>query len=65
MLTIGQYLCPSREHRPVTRYYHPDEFGQIKEAAEEIGFEHVASGPYVRSSYHAEDSCASLRKRMA
>jgi len=65
MLTIGQYLCPSRDHRPVTRYYHPDEFGEIKEEAEEIGFEHVASGPYVRSSYHAEDSCASLRKRMA
>ena len=65
MLTIGQYLCPSRLHRPVTRYYHPDEFGQIKEAAEGIGFEQVASGPYVRSSYHAEDSCASLRRRMA
>jgi lipoyl synthase len=54
MLTLGQYLQPSKNHLPVVRYVHPDEFQQYAEYAREIGFKQVASGPLVRSSYHAE-----------
>ena len=54
MLTVGQYLRPSKEHHEVIKYYHPDEFIEIKRSAEAMGFEQVASGPFVRSSYHAE-----------
>ena len=54
MLTVGQYLQPSRDHLPVDRYVHPDEFQAYAEYAESIGFTHVASGPLVRSSYHAD-----------
>ncbi len=54
MLTIGQYLQPSRDHLPVERYVHPDEFQQYAEYADSIGFSQVASGPLVRSSYHAD-----------
>ncbi len=53
-LTIGQYQQPSRKHWPVTKYYHPDEFAELKEIAYQKGFAHVESGPLVRSSYHAE-----------
>jgi lipoic acid synthetase len=53
LLTIGQYLSPSRNHLPIARYYHPEEFAELKEASEEMGFRHVESGPLVRSSYHA------------
>ncbi|MFQ6043702.1 MAG: lipoyl synthase [Candidatus Poribacteria bacterium] len=53
LLTIGQYLSPSQSHLPIARYYHPDEFEELKEAGEEMGFRHVESGPLVRSSYHA------------
>ena len=52
-LTIGQYQQPTREHRPVARYYTPDEFEELREIAYMKGFEHVESGPLVRSSYHA------------
>lgn len=52
-LTIGQYQQPSRKHWPVTKYYHPDEFAELKEIAYQKGFAHVESGPLVRSSYHA------------
>ncbi len=52
-LTIGQYQQPSRKHWPVAKYYHPDEFAELKEIAYQKGFEHVESGPLVRSSYHA------------
>jgi len=52
-LTIGQYQQPSRKHWPVIKYYHPDEFAELKEIAYQKGFEHVESGPLVRSSYHA------------
>ena len=55
ILTIGQYLRPSRDHLPMTRYYHPDEFRFMKEEALKIGFRHVESGPLVRSSYHAHE----------
>ncbi|HDQ04938.1 MAG TPA: lipoyl synthase [Deltaproteobacteria bacterium] len=52
-LTIGQYQQPSRKHWPVAKYYHPDEFARLKEIAYQKGFQHVESGPLVRSSYHA------------
>lgn len=54
MLTIGQYLQPSKEHYPLQRYVHPDEFAAYEEYGYSIGFTHVASGPLVRSSYHAD-----------
>jgi lipoic acid synthetase len=52
-LTLGQYLQPSPNHLPVERYVHPDEFDELAEQARAIGFKKVASGPFVRSSYHA------------
>lgn len=55
ILTIGQYLQPSRQHLPIARYYHPDEFTELKEFGLEIGFRWVESGPLVRSSYHAAE----------
>jgi len=54
MLTLGQYLQPSRYHLPVSRYVTPEEFDQLGEYARSIGFDNVASGPMVRSSYHAD-----------
>ncbi|MDX1518497.1 MAG: lipoyl synthase [Gammaproteobacteria bacterium] len=54
MLTLGQYLQPSRYHLPVERFVHPDEFDEIGEFARGLGFKNVASGPMVRSSYHAD-----------
>ncbi len=54
MLTVGQYLQPSRHHLPVTRYVTPDEFALVEKRGYELGFAHVASGPLVRSSYHAD-----------
>lgn len=53
ILTIGQYLRPSRKHLPITRYYTPDEFDELKAEGLSLGFKHVESGPLVRSSYHA------------
>ncbi len=55
MLTIGQYLQPTRHHLPVERFVHPDEFAEYERAGYEMGFTHVASGPLVRSSYHADE----------
>lgn len=54
MLTLGQYLQPSAHHLPVQRYVTPEEFEALREAGERMGFTHVASGPMVRSSYHAD-----------
>ena len=54
MLTVGQYLQPTPHHHPVIRYWTPDEFAQIEQLGQQMGFEHVASGPLVRSSYHAD-----------
>ena len=54
MLTLGQYLQPSIHHLPLNRYVHPDEFERLGELGYELGFSHVASGPMVRSSYHAD-----------
>ncbi len=59
ILTIGQYLRPSRDHLPMTRYYAPDEFASMKAEALRMGFRHVESGPLVRSSYHAHEQAAS------
>jgi len=56
ILTIGQYLRPSAEHAPMSRYYHPDEFRDLKQIALGLGFVHVESGPLVRSSYHAKET---------
>ena len=58
ILTIGQYLQPSAQHVPVVRFYHPDEFLDLKQFALTLGFRHVESGPLVRSSYHAADQVA-------
>ena len=55
ILTIGQYLRPSPKHAAMARYYHPDEFADLKRAALSKGFVHVESGPLVRSSYHAHE----------
>jgi lipoic acid synthetase len=55
ILTIGQYLRPSKDHLPMTRYYTPAEFAFLKEEALKFGFGHVESGPLVRSSYHAHE----------
>jgi len=63
ILTIGQYLRPSEKHLPLERYYHPDEFVEMKEAALALGFKHVESGPLVRSSYHARDQVPDEARR--
>ncbi len=65
ILTIGQYLRPTDRHLPLVRYYHPDEFAEMKAEAQALGFRHVESGPLVRSSYHARDQVpgAELRAR--
>jgi lipoic acid synthetase len=55
ILTVGQYLRPTPAHLPVERYYHPDEFAELRTEALALGFRHVESGPLVRSSYHARD----------
>jgi lipoic acid synthetase len=55
VLTVGQYLRPSERHLPVVRYWHPDEFKALEEAAYGLGFDHNAAGPLVRSSYHADE----------
>ena len=60
MLTLGQYLQPSRHHLPVDRFVHPDEFDSLRETARKLGFSQVASGPMVRSSYHADQQAAGL-----
>lgn len=60
ILTIGQYLQPSRQHLPIARYYTPDEFAELKDFGLEIGFQWVESGPLVRSSYHAGEQVRAL-----
>jgi len=54
VLTLGQYLQPSKEYLPVEKYFHPDEFALIRQEALSLGFQHVVAGPHVRSSYRAE-----------
>ena len=55
LLTIGQYLRPSGKHVPLSRWYTPDEFDELRREGEALGFKHVAAGPLVRSSYHADE----------
>lgn len=55
VLTVGQYLRPTDRHLPVVRYWHPDEFKALEQAAYALGFDHIAAGPLVRSSYHADE----------
>lgn len=61
VLTVGQYLQPTPAHLPITRYWSPDEFAELKAAADAMGFRHVEAGPLVRSSYHAEEQANSAR----
>ena len=58
LLTVGQYLRPSEKHVPVARFYHPREFEELRGIGEGLGFRHVAAGPLVRSSYHADEQHA-------
>jgi hypothetical protein len=62
LVTLGQYLSPSRTHHlPVTRYVHPDELPQLRNEAQAMGFLHVEAGPTVRSSYRADEQARLLR----
>jgi lipoic acid synthetase len=65
VLTIGQYLRPSAAHAPMVRYYHPDEFRELKQIALDLGFVHVESGPLVRSSYHAHETADAYARAAA
>jgi lipoic acid synthetase len=60
ILTIGQYLQPSKKHLPIERYYRPEAFTELKRIGLEMGFKWVESGPLVRSSYHAEEQVRAL-----
>ena len=55
LMTIGQYLRPSLKHSPISKWYTPQEFEELKDEGENLGFKHIASGPLVRSSYHADE----------
>ena len=61
VLTVGQYLRPTERHLPVVRYWHPDEFTALERAAYDLGFDHIAAGPLVRSSYHADEHVPQAR----
>lgn len=63
IMTIGQYLQPTKKHLKIEKYYHPDEFQQLKEEGLKRGFKHVESGPLVRSSYHAHEQVDSASKQ--
>ena len=63
ILTVGQYLRPSRDHLPIARFYTPEEFAYLKEEALRLGFRHVESGPLVRSSYHAHEQADGVSSR--
>ncbi|KPD00555.1 Lipoyl synthase [Geobacillus sp. BCO2] len=62
ILTIGQYLQPTKKHLKVVKYYHPDEFQELKEIALSKGFSHCEAGPLVRSSYHADEQVSEAAK---
>jgi lipoic acid synthetase len=62
ILTIGQYLQPTKQHHPIERYYTPEEFAQLKQLGLAMGFKWVESGPLVRSSYHADKQVEALSK---
>jgi lipoyl synthase len=62
VLTVGQYLRPSERHLPIVRYWHPEEFAALERDAYALGFDHVAAGPLVRSSYHADEHVPQRRE---
>lgn len=63
IMTIGQYLQPTRNHLRVVKYYHPDEFRELREIALSKGFSHCEAGPLVRSSYHADEQVNAAAKK--
>jgi len=65
ILTLGQYLRPSPDHAVMTRYYHPDEFAELKRIALGLGFAHVEAGPLIRSSYHAHEQADAAEAALA
>jgi lipoic acid synthetase len=65
VLTIGQYLRPSKKHAEVVRYYRPEEFAELRTEALTMGFGHVESGPLVRSSYHADEQIPAPARRVS
>lgn len=65
IMTIGQYLQPTKKHLPVTNYYHPDEFKALKDEGMKRGFSHVEAGPLVRSSYHAHEQANAAKETIA
>ena len=65
IITVGQYLRPTPKHAPMVRYYHPDEFAELKKIAIAKGFGHVESGPLVRSSYHAHEQADAVLSHKA
>jgi len=65
ILTVGQYLRPSKDHLPIARFYQPEEFAYLREQALRFGFRHVESGPLVRSSYHAHEHAEAARSPQA
>jgi lipoic acid synthetase len=65
ILTLGQYLRPSENHAVMTRYYHPDEFRELKRIALGMGFVHVEAGPLVRSSYHAHEQADAAQSALS
>ena len=65
IMTIGQYLQPSRFHLPIERYYTPDEFARLKEEGDRRGFRWMESGPLVRSSYHADGQAHLSPRKLA
>jgi lipoic acid synthetase len=65
IMTIGQYLQPTKKHLQVEKYYHPDEFKQLKEEGMKRGFSHVEAGPLVRSSYHAHEQANAAKQQIA
>jgi len=66
IVTIGQYLQPTKRHLNVERYYHPDEFEELRQIAMSKGFKHCEAGPLVRSSYHADEQVnnSSMQRRI-
>jgi len=61
IVTIGQYLRPSRDHLPVSRYWAPEEFERLRRTGSELGVSHVEASPLTRSSYHAREAAAAAR----
>ncbi len=65
IMTLGQYLQPTKKHIKVQKYYHPNEFEELKEIALSKGFSHVEAGPLVRSSYHADEQVNAACKKQS